>query len=95
MYHRNNTHLGSLVSNTFIKDLPMKLQKAFSGWGLSLEGLRSNRKGEWWLIIQLIVISSHLLSPWPYLNNTDSYILVTLKYVGLISIVVGVIRADL
>ena len=40
-------------------------RRAFSGWGLSWDGLVSNRRGEWWLLAQLTLISCHLLPPWP------------------------------
>jgi len=39
--------------------------EAFSGWGMSMEGLISNRQGEWWLIGQLLLITAHLLPAWP------------------------------
>ena len=34
-------------------------------WGFSWEGLRDNRRGEWWLIAQLTLIAAHLLPPIP------------------------------
>ena len=37
----------------------------FSRWGLSWGGWLDNRRGEWWLIAQLILIGAHLLPPWP------------------------------
>ena len=37
----------------------------FSGWGLTWGGWLDNRKGEWWLLAQLILIAAHLLPPWP------------------------------
>jgi|694.fasta_scaffold00479_58 protein-S-isoprenylcysteine O-methyltransferase Ste14 len=36
-----------------------------SQWGFSWEGLRDNRRGEWWLIAQLALIAAHLLPPTP------------------------------
>lgn len=36
-----------------------------SHWGFSWEGLRDNRRGEWWLIAQLSLIAGHLLPPTP------------------------------
>ncbi len=44
---------------------PSALRLAFSGWGLSLNGLINNQQGEWWLLAQLILISAHLLPAWP------------------------------
>ena len=37
----------------------------FSGWGLTWGGWLDNRKGEWWLLAQVILIAAHLLPPWP------------------------------
>ena len=37
----------------------------FSRWGLSWGGWLDNRRGEWWLLAQLILIAAHLLPPWP------------------------------
>ena len=38
---------------------------AFKGWGLSWGGWFSNRRGEWWLLAQLALITCHLLPAWP------------------------------
>ena len=37
----------------------------FSGWGLSWGGWFDNRRGEWWLVAQLLLIAAHLLPIWP------------------------------
>jgi len=34
-------------------------------WGFSWAGLLDNRRGEWWLGAQLLLIAAHLLPPWP------------------------------
>jgi protein-S-isoprenylcysteine O-methyltransferase Ste14 len=34
-------------------------------WGLSWGGWIDNRRGEWWLLAQLLLIAAHLLPPWP------------------------------
>lgn len=34
-------------------------------WGLSWGGWLDNRRGEWWLLAQLLLITAHLLPPWP------------------------------
>ena len=36
-----------------------------SRWGFSWAGLADNRRGEWWLLAQLLLIAAHLLPPWP------------------------------
>ncbi len=37
----------------------------FSGWGLSWGGWLDNRRGEWWLLAQLSLITAHLFPAWP------------------------------
>ena len=37
----------------------------FSGWGLSWGGWLDNRRGEWWLLAQILLICAHLLPAWP------------------------------
>ena len=39
--------------------------RAFAGWGFSWGGWLDNRRGEWWLLAQLLLIAAHLLPPWP------------------------------
>lgn len=34
-------------------------------WGLSWQGWLDNRRGEWWLLAQLLLIAANLLPPWP------------------------------
>ncbi|MEX1316540.1 MAG: methyltransferase [Synechococcaceae cyanobacterium] len=34
-------------------------------WGLSWGGWLDNRRGEWWLLAQLLLITAHLLPGWP------------------------------
>jgi protein-S-isoprenylcysteine O-methyltransferase Ste14 len=36
-----------------------------SGWGLSWGGWLDNRRGEWWLLAQLLLITAHLLPAAP------------------------------
>ena len=36
-----------------------------SGWGLSWGGWLDNRRGEWWLLAQLLLIAAHLLPATP------------------------------
>ena len=37
----------------------------FSDWGFSWGGWFDNRRGEWWLLAQLLLITAHLLPAWP------------------------------
>jgi protein-S-isoprenylcysteine O-methyltransferase Ste14 len=34
-------------------------------WGFTRAGWRDNRRGEWWLLAQLLLIAALLLPPWP------------------------------
>ncbi len=36
-----------------------------SRWGFSLAGWRDNRRGEWWLAAQLLLLAALLLPAWP------------------------------
>ena len=36
-----------------------------SGWGLSWGGWLDNRRGEWWLLAQLLLIAAHILPATP------------------------------
>lgn len=44
-------------------------KRALAGWGLSWGGWLDNRQGEWWLLAQIILITAHLLPPWPSLSR--------------------------
>lgn len=37
----------------------------FSNWGFSWGGWLDNRRGEWWLAAQLLLLTAHLLPVWP------------------------------
>ena len=37
----------------------------FSNWGFTWGGWLDNRRGEWWLAAQLVLITAHLLPAWP------------------------------
>lgn len=41
------------------------LNAILSRWGFSWEGLRDNRRGEWWLLAQLALITAHGLPATP------------------------------
>ena len=40
-------------------------QRLLLRWGFSWQGLRDNRRGEWWLIAQVLLIAAHLLPATP------------------------------
>ncbi len=41
------------------------MKKTLSEWGFSWKGLIDNRKGEWYLMAQILFIGAHLLPAWP------------------------------
>ena len=43
MKNQSNKAMNKLISNIFIE------------WGFTTEGLKDNRRGEWWLFAQLII----------------------------------------
>ena len=43
----------------------------FSSWGFSWGGWLDNRRGEWWLMGQMLLIGAHLLPRWPQLSSLD------------------------
>ncbi len=42
-----------------------KIRQAFLGWEFSWKGLLDNRRGEWWLFGQILLVLAHLIKPWP------------------------------
>ena len=66
----------------------------FSDWGFSWGGWWDNRRGEWWLLAQLLLIAAHLLPVWP---APASWGLVSwprsLFGVGLFLLALGLVRA--
>ena len=41
-------------------------------WGLTWGGWLDNRRGEWWLLAQLVLIAAHLAPPWPQPTPLES-----------------------
>ena len=67
-----------LKSNLFLKVIE---------WGFSVIGLKDNRKGEWLLFSQIILIISHLLPSWPEAN-----IFLANKVISSLIIVIGLYK---
>ncbi len=44
-----------------LNNFPRLIISIFSEWGFTREGFRNNRRGEWWLIAQIILILAHFL----------------------------------
>ena len=41
-------------------------------WGLTWGGWLDNRRGEWWLLAQLVLVAAHLAPPWPQPTPLES-----------------------
>ncbi len=54
-------------------------------WGFTIEGLKDNRKGEWWFFLQLMILLAHFVPAWPVLTNWPFII----KLLSVIIIVSG------
>lgn len=63
---------------------------AFSGWGLTKKGLANNKKGEWWLLSQILIIFAHFLPAWPSKEFSDFPYLLILEIVGIGLFLIGV-----
>ena len=64
-------------------------KQAFTGWGLSWDGWINNRRGEWWLLAQLVLITCHLFPAWPeteFFKGTWHH---AAQLTGLITLVIG------
>ncbi len=62
-------------------------------WGLSWGGWLDNRRGEWWLLAQLILIAAHLLPPWPAPGSWGYAWPLPLAALGAALFVVGLVLA--
>ena len=62
-------------------------------WGLSWGGWLDNRRGEWWLLAQLILIAAHLLPPWPAPGSWGYAWPLPLAALGAVLFVVGLVLA--
>lgn len=47
------------------EDQPSRVAALLSHWGFSRAGLLDNRRGEWWLIAQLVLLTTLLAPPLP------------------------------
>ena len=66
----------------------------FSYWGFSWGGWLDNRRGEWWLLAQLLLITAHLLPVWPSPPSFGLLIWpLPLFGLGLLLLALGLFRA--
>ncbi|MFO8239261.1 MAG: methyltransferase [Prochlorococcaceae cyanobacterium] len=62
-------------------------------WGLTWGGWLDNRRGEWWLLAQLLLISAHLLPAWPAPGSWGYAWPLPLALSGALLLLVGVVLA--
>ena len=62
-------------------------------WGFSWAGLRDNRRGEWWLMAQLLLIAAHLLPPFPAPLALGIVWPLALRLLGLATLALGLLLA--
>ena len=60
-------------------------------WGFTLEGWHDNRRGEWWLLAQLLLILAHLLPAVPAPQNFGIIWPDALRILGISSFVAGLL----
>ncbi len=46
------------------------ISKIFIEWGFTTEGLKDNRRGEWWLLAQMTILLAHIVPTWPILTHS-------------------------
>ena len=52
-------------------------------WGLSWGGWLDNRRGEWWLLGQLVLIALDIALPWPWLEDSAGVVAGGLVLIGV------------
>ncbi len=80
------------MNNSEPKNFSTFLRLTFSDWGFSWKGLTDNRSGEWWLIVQLIIIFMHISPPWPNSFENDSILSLILKIIGIPLFIYGLLK---
>ena len=67
------------------------MKKILSRWGFSKRGLIMNSKGEWYFFAQMLVISLHLLPPFPKNIYISSPINILFLIIGVLISIKGLI----
>ena len=67
------------------------LKKLFSKWGFSKKGLIKNTRGEWYLILQILIISLHFIPAYPKITYIPNSISIVFIFVGLLISIKGII----
>ncbi|WP_320674858.1 methyltransferase family protein [Prochlorococcus sp. MIT 1341] len=68
-------------------------RSAFSGWKISWQGFIDNSQGEWFLVIQLILVLAHLFPAWPVFIDLNLFLLLFLRIFGSVLFFFGFFRA--
>ncbi len=76
------------TSNKMI--LSRYIQKMFSGWGLSLKGFLYNNKGEWLLLIQIILLLVLLFPGYPLVELQITVYTISI-FIGLAVLLIGIL----
>lgn len=72
---------------------PAHLQQLLVRWGFSWQGLIDNRRGEWWLIAQLLLIAAHLLPATPSPTSLGGSWPLPLALLGWATLALGLLLA--
>jgi protein-S-isoprenylcysteine O-methyltransferase Ste14 len=68
-----------------------QLSDRLQTWGLSWEGLRDNRHGEWWLLAQMLLIAAHWLPPMPSPASLGIPWPLVMRLIGGTTLLVGLV----
>ncbi len=66
------------------------IRSLLSDWGFSLKGFQTNKNGEWWLIIQLLLIGAHFLPPILINVAIAGNIALVIKIMAFLSLLFGI-----
>jgi len=61
-----------------------------SEWGFSWKGLKTNKNGEWWLVMQLTLVGAHFLPPITFAEVVPSYISIIIEMTGFLLLLCGI-----
>ena len=67
------------------------IKTILSRWGFSKQGLFQNKKGEWYLFSQMLLILLHLIPPYPKIQNISFSINIFFIIIGLAISIQGII----
>ena len=68
-----------------------RMNQRLQTWGFSWEGLLDNRRGEWWLLAQMILIAAHWLPPTPPPSELGIHWPLALRLIGGFTVLIGLV----